>query len=709
MKAFIMSPTLLIILLFIACAGNVERTTGADSQSETQLQSQRTEEGPKKIALIVAVGNYANVGEYPFITEQTREWRDLASKNDVPLLKSALNSQGFKDDNIAILEDKNATYSGITAAIRTQLIDKARTGDIAVFHFSGHGQQVADDNNDEIDGFDESIVPYDAAIKYVSKVYEGANHIRDDLLGALMNELRVKLGKAGHLLVLVDACHSGTTTRGLGDFRGTDEKLAPDNYRMNVEKAADTESFELAGGSRGENEQELAPYVLISGSGADELNYQTVDAGTNKVVGSLSYAFSRAMTKAGSKTTYAGLFDKVRLDMSAFAPRQTPQMEGSKELLLLSGTATDPLNYFTVKDWFDKRNISLPAGELHGLLAGTEVSFFTPEEDTAGKQPIATGRVVNAYFSECDVLLSGDLDKNKALNARAYVTKRNFGDMDVKVKLDINGNADFKKNLEAELSKVPLVKIVDQNSELVIEMNNEFTASRGADAFQVVTTDDYTLYRSNVEEASYKREAQAVTGKAVSYAQAKFLRNIEMNNADMKVTFEFIPVTVEKAGRTEKEVGRQNLSDKMNSKGVIEFKVGDHFKFKVKNESQRSLYYCILDIQPDNVLTPLVPWKDRTPEEYKLKPGESRELPDIYAIYEPAGMENIKLIATEQPIDLKPIVATRGATEKSNNSPLAKLLADSYKTDLTNTRGAATESVPPASGYIHTQIFRIVK
>lgn len=709
MKTFILSPTLLIILLFVACAGNVDKTAAVNSESGTNPQ-QQTDEGHKKIALIVAVGNYANVGEYPFITEQTREWRDLASKNDVPLLKASLNAQGFKNENIAVLEDKNATYSGITAAIRTQLIDKARTGDIAVFHFSGHGQQVADDNGDEIDGFDESIVPYDAAIKYVNKVYEGANHIRDDLLGALMNELRVKLGNAGHLLVLVDACHSGTATRGLGDFRGTDEKLAPDNYHAGGKGSVVAESFELGTASRGEDAAlELAPFVLISGSGADELNYQTVDAGTNKEVGSLSYAFSRAMIKAGSKTTYAGLFDKIRLDMSAFAPRQTPQMEGSKDLLLLSGTATDPLNYFTVKDWFDKRNVSLPAGELNGLLAGTEVAFYNADQDTAGKLPLATGKVVNTYFSECDIQLNSDLDKNKALNSRAYVTRRNFGDMDVKVKLDINGNAGFKKDLEAELSKVPLVKIVEQNPELVIEMNNEFTASRGADAVQMLTADDYTLYQNSVDEASYAREAQAVTRKAVSYAQAKFLRNIEMNNADMKVTFEFVPVTVEKAGREDKVKERLNLSDKINSKGVLEFKVGDHFLFKVKNESQRSLYYCILDIQPDNVLTPLIPWKDRTPAEYKLKPGESRELPDIYTIYEPAGMENIKLIATEEPIDLKPIVATRGATEKSNNSPLAKLLADSYKTDLTSTRGAATESVPPAAGYIHTQIFRIVK
>ena len=41
-------------------------------------------------------------------------------------------------------------------------------------------------------------------------------HFRDDLLGQKLVQLRTKLGEKGNLLVIIDACHSGTMTRGVG-------------------------------------------------------------------------------------------------------------------------------------------------------------------------------------------------------------------------------------------------------------------------------------------------------------------------------------------------------------------------------------------------------------------------------------------------------------------------------------------------------------
>jgi hypothetical protein len=32
-----------------------------------------------------------------------------------------------------------------------------------IFNSSGHGQQIQDDNGDELDGYDEALIPYDAA------------------------------------------------------------------------------------------------------------------------------------------------------------------------------------------------------------------------------------------------------------------------------------------------------------------------------------------------------------------------------------------------------------------------------------------------------------------------------------------------------------------------------------------------------------------
>ena len=46
-----------------------------------------------KRGLIVAIGDYPESGQSP-------DWRDISSVNDIPLIRSALQKQGFKSDNI---------------------------------------------------------------------------------------------------------------------------------------------------------------------------------------------------------------------------------------------------------------------------------------------------------------------------------------------------------------------------------------------------------------------------------------------------------------------------------------------------------------------------------------------------------------------------------------------------------------------------------
>jgi len=177
-----------------------------------------TAQAPNKIALIVAISKYpANSG-----------WGELSSLNDVKLIKDALMRQGFKDQNITVITDRQATLAGISAAMDQYLVQKVSPGDIAVFHFSGHGQQIEDDNGDEGDALDESIVPYDAPAEYRPGPDK---HFRDDLMSQKLAQLRTKLGEKGNLLIIIDACHSGTMTRGGGRTRGTSQIYASPTFK----------------------------------------------------------------------------------------------------------------------------------------------------------------------------------------------------------------------------------------------------------------------------------------------------------------------------------------------------------------------------------------------------------------------------------------------------------------------------------------------
>ena len=188
----------IIALLFLACACAPENTFA------------------RKRALIVGVSNYA----------PGTDWSSLNAHNDIVAVKDALLFQGFAAADIVVLEDAAATRDGIIAALN-QLHTSSAPGDLVYFHFSGHGQQMWDASGDEIDGYDESIVPYDAQSYYNSTGYKGEKHISDEELGSYFLKIRKKLATKGQLILLLDFCHSGTGLAGLGASRGNNALSAP--------------------------------------------------------------------------------------------------------------------------------------------------------------------------------------------------------------------------------------------------------------------------------------------------------------------------------------------------------------------------------------------------------------------------------------------------------------------------------------------------
>lgn len=98
----------------------------------------------EKHALIIALSSY----------NKETGWNSISSANDVKIIKEALIIKGFSEKNIYVYID-GLTKEGILNAIQSDLINKVKKGDVVYFHFSGHGQQIADDNGDELDGLDE--------------------------------------------------------------------------------------------------------------------------------------------------------------------------------------------------------------------------------------------------------------------------------------------------------------------------------------------------------------------------------------------------------------------------------------------------------------------------------------------------------------------------------------------------------------------------
>jgi hypothetical protein len=641
----------------------------------------------EKHALIIAIGNY---------DKATSGLSPISSANDVPLIMQALKSQGFDEKNTIIVLDEAATKSGIVQGL-AQLEASVNKGDIVVIHYSGHGQQITDDNGDEVDGLDEAIVPYDARARFVPGVYEGENHLRDDDIGIWLTRIRKKVGASGSVLLIMDSCHSGTASRGTAQARGTQEVFTTGTP---VEGDAKIESGQF-GLDGGEEQKGLASLVCIYGASAHELNYETKDK-NGKGVGSLSLAFSEVFANAPSTLSYDELFDQVKIKMSVSAPRQTPQAEGNLDNMLLGGKIEGRKPYFMVIDIWEGNGVTIDGGSLMGVYEGSEVAFYPMGVEPSPETELARGAITFADATTADVQLKNGSNRDGLTGAKAYITQVNYGKMQVSVQLALQ-DAGLKSAVTAEFTKYPLIKVTESNADLVLSDAN---ASRGA-GFMLVTNQDYLLYEENNEAADLT--AKEITKRVLAFAQANFLRTIAMENDDLALQFEFVPITAKQVGRGRwQEETRLDLASKKDVSGNIGFTEGDFFKIKITNDGFEVAYVTILDFQPDNVINVLVPGQNKQPADYVLKPGETKELPDVFRFGPPFGTEVFKLVATKEPIDFRSILVSRGSTRSSEGTtnPFAELVSGSFK-DGTGTRSSETMNVAAGSCNIYTVTFTI--
>ena len=243
----------------------------------------------KNTALLIGIGNY---------NPTATGWSKIHGNNDVSLLESKLKSKGF---SVSHLTDGNATKNNIKAAL-TKLVGAVSAGDVVYLHFSGHGQLVADMNNDEQEDFDKSLVCYDACFspnyKVSGKSYRGQNHFIDDELFPFLNNLKRKVGKKGLVIVVFDTCYSGGADRG--------EQIDDPDPESDVEW------------------QERR----ISACESDKRNYECKERHSGRKYGSLSYCIGKMLDRNIPMAQWGDYFRTQKYKtLRIFRPSQNPVVE----------------------------------------------------------------------------------------------------------------------------------------------------------------------------------------------------------------------------------------------------------------------------------------------------------------------------------------------------------------------------------------------
>lgn len=266
----------------------------------------------QKHALIVAIADYP--------TESG--WSRINSDNDISILAPEFEKMGFR---LATLVNKEATKERILQALKN-LAKHVRCKDYVCIHFSCHGQQMEDENQDEPDGLDEALIPYDASLSYQEGVYEGNNHLRDDELEKQLNIIRQKLGEQGSLLVTFDACHSGTADRDEeyvedddAPIRGTSAVFSSNPFFISPDSKKVEKQNVLP------KSKEMSSLCIISACQPFQRNFETKVNG--KYYGTLSYALYQVLKENSSWN--ASCYPFIEKEARKLSIRQIPMVEST--------------------------------------------------------------------------------------------------------------------------------------------------------------------------------------------------------------------------------------------------------------------------------------------------------------------------------------------------------------------------------------------
>jgi hypothetical protein len=263
-------------------------------------------------ALLIGVGRYAHFDD-----------RLNGVSLDLDMMTEMAQLMGFQKKAIKILAHENATTAAVYQTFDDWLINGIEAQDRVLIYFSGHGSQVPDENNDEKDKFDEVLLLYDTTLSAKNGRQSLNGVLHDDRFHRMLAQI-----KSRNILVILDACHSGSATRGLQltpqTIPATDAQVKYFYYSPMLEAAGGSGRFDLMAPSTSTDIN--GRYVAITACRDDE---KTVATSQGSIFTLGLRQTLRAAAKAGvsitpeelQRQTTRYIQQQIRSDVIAFHPQ----------------------------------------------------------------------------------------------------------------------------------------------------------------------------------------------------------------------------------------------------------------------------------------------------------------------------------------------------------------------------------------------------
>lgn len=544
---------------------------------------------PPKLALLVGVNHYPS--------EQIPELEGAVNDTE-NMARLLMDRYGFHPANVRILKDAEATRAGILTAFRSHLVERAMPGSQVVFHFSGHGAQVFDRSGDELDRWDETLVPHDAR-----REGDPAGDILDDELQGLVKAL---VTRGAHPTLILDSCHSGTAVREGVTARG----LPPSGPGGGPKVTPDEVALEMPRG-----------YTLISAAGSAERAHEVVDP-DGHAHGGLTWFLTRALRQGGPHMTWRGAVARATADLSTHFPGQRPRLEGTGLDAPPFSHRADPSTpwrqRFVARGGARERGpIELKAGTLHGVTPGTLFGLY-PVDEPLGPNLLEgklseEGQLGRMIVTQSDLMGSaGRLTQGRCPDVcQAVELSRPLATVRFPVFLE-GPEAQWVDLLEA-LKPWPQVEVVEQPGR--------------ARAHLRLTTSGISI--------NLPGQGGELTGQSVLQAAAHLLMWARWLHLMEAPDGGALPVDI-------------SIEPPLNAEAVPP---GTRLELVVQNNSARRVYLSVLSLADDGAITLVYPAPGA--QEY-LDPGRLWRRPIQLGL--PEGREEtldlLRVLATPSPVDL---------------------------------------------------------
>ena len=687
---------------------------------------------PRKLALLVGIN------QYKFDPKLNGCVHDVESQREL-----LIHRFGFQPQDILMVSDDSKTKptrKNILATFEDHLIKQAKPGDVAVFHFSGHGSLLFDPDSIASNSLSSTLIPNDGERKKLEDNFDDifANDITGRTLFLLMAAVQTD-----NLTAVLDSCHSGGGTRGTYRVRSIDrasndelyKKYKPAelelDYRRDLQARMKIPAADLY--------QDIPKGVILSAAQYQQKAAEIPFDGF--YAGAFSYVLTRYLWQMSEPTSIVTTFDKV-------ASKTTPISERNQipKLYIAEGQAEKP-TFFVEPTSFSgdgvvRNRTGLNVEMWLGGLFESSLAAFNPGSQliavdkngqNVGEIQLTERNGLEAKGKICQEAKAGAIASGTMLQERLRMIPEDFR---LKVGLDDSLGTTSIGSVEG-LEKIEFQTIDDDAVDYILAKVTKKTQKEFAEVEGFETTppiDSIGLFSAAMSPlpGSFGEVGESVNA-AVSRLTAKIngllavrwlklalnadssrlnVKTAMVANGDRTIVQKVSTRGSSNSSATEQEIIAEDFQNQQTR--ALEIPLGTRIRLDVRNFEQRDLYLTVLVVDATGDIGVVFPndWSGDNENVNRLPAGQILSVPSLgddfeLVVRKPLGTTEVLIVTSSSPMASSLKALTRFAKRRGqtrgpqvvDSGETVSLVRGVHQDNSSKTIASSSCPIPEASGF----------